>query len=137
MGCVSKPRWSDGSGGNGDSGNSRGGSNPNARDPFFDAVHNVNLEQHPGFDLRHPRDRFSHAITTHSPGSGIAGKSQFDTFGEVHAARRNFIEKYQNDMSNKENGRFFREFRYNSKSYVFGFEQDGTGWHEITGYPKG
>lgn len=136
MGCASKPSWSDGSGGNGGSANNQSGSTSSAKDPFFDAAHNVNLEQYPGFDLRHPRDKVSHAIELHSPGVNILGKSEFDTFGEVHAARKNFIETYQNDMRKHNSNRFFEEFKYNSIDYVFGFEKNQAGWHEITGYPK-
>jgi len=87
-------------------------------------------------DLRHPRDEYSHAITRHAPNINMAGKSEFDSHGEMHIVRKLWLEKHTKQLNQHKEDSFFGDLVYNGKTYRFGLEYKDGKWHEITGYPK-
>lgn len=104
---------------------------------FNQEAHDVNLRAAPFADLRHPRDIISHAIDRHSPNSNWENKTRFDSFGELHKARSEWLNQHSSALQSHTGTRFFEETKVSGQTYKFGFEYNNGKWREITGYPVG
>lgn len=115
---------------------------------FFESAHGVHAYSRFGVELTRPssRDPYSHAIKWHGPDSvgRYPEKGHFDTFGELHRVRIEYIERYHRVMMDlRADGPgttfgFKRSFvASNGKEYIFTFRYDGERWQEITGFPTG
>lgn len=140
-GGASSSRPSTYSSGGGGGGFSGGGSSapstpPSVSTDFYDSSHGVDAYKENNVDLRHPRDEYSHAMTRHAPDGNIAGKSEFDTHGEIHEVRKKWIDEHAAALSPVEGNRVFKDVKHNGNTYLFGVEYRDGRWHEITGYPK-
>lgn len=115
---------------------------------FWRAAFGVDAYSEYGVSLERNRasDVHSHAITRHGPDVSepkYKSKSKFESYGQEHAARREFLSRFRGTMKNvlSMTGHFDNDRQpftaSDGRRYKFAYTDDEGVTREITGYPVG